>query len=110
MVDWYKVKFEDIEFDDHATIHGIKKEDYEELFSYQYPIYVKKNAKFEKKAKYYGEDRYGIIGKAFGKYIFAVIAVKKMGTIFKKRERLKLFSGRMACKKQIRLYKEKYHR
>ncbi|MBU4372866.1 MAG: BrnT family toxin [Euryarchaeota archaeon] len=62
-----------------AFNHGIRKQEYEELF--QHPFY-------KKKFKYKGELRYLIVGKAYGRYILA-IATHRRG-------KLRIFSEREA--------------
>lgn len=93
MVNWNNVKPDNIEYAERAFNHGIKKEEYEELFRHKFLI---RNFKKE------GEIRYQIIGKAFGKYILAIIALKK--------DKIRIFSGREADEKYKNTYKKEYHR
>ena len=93
MVNWDNIRTADLEYAEHAFNHGIKKEEYEELF--RHPFY-------KKKFKYKGELRYTIIGKSYGRYILAIITAS--------RSKLRIFSGREASEGYKSLYKNKYDR
>ena len=93
MVNWDNIKPDDLEYALRAFNHGIRKQEYEELF--RYPFY-------KKKFKYKGELRYLIVGKAYGKYILAIATPR--------RGKLRIFSGREASEGYKSLYKNKYDR
>lgn len=88
MVKWDNIRSKDLEYADRAFNHGIKKEEYDELF--RHPFY-------KKKFKYKGETRYKIIGKSHGKYILT-ITTERSG-------KLRIFSGREASDNEKRFYR-----
>jgi len=90
MVNWSDVKPEDLEYAERAFNHGIKKEEYEEMF--RHPIDIKG---FKEK----GEIRYRLIGKSYGKYILAIVTWNK--------GKVKIFSGREASEKYKTMYKKR---
>lgn len=93
MVNWNNIKPDNIEYADRAFNHGIKKEEYEELFRNKISI---------KKFKKEGENRYRLIGKSYGKYILAIIALGK--------GKIRIFSGREASEEYKNMYKKEYQR
>ena len=90
MVNWNTIKSGDLEFALRAFNHGIRKQEYEELF--RHPFY-------KKKFKYKGELRYLIVGKAYGKYIMAIATPR--------RGKLRIFSGREASEEHKSFYRSK---
>ncbi len=78
MVNWNDINPEDLEIAERAYKHGIKKEEFEELFQNDPKI-----RKIKNKGDIRG--RYLIIGKVHGKYILAISAPMT--------DRLKIFSG-----------------
>jgi uncharacterized DUF497 family protein len=93
MVKWDNIKPEDLEYASRAFNHGIRKEEYDELF--RYPFY-------KKKFRYNGELRYLIVGKAYGRYILAIAAPSS--------GKLRIFSGREASEEYKNFYRSKYQR
>ncbi len=93
MVNWDNIKSEELEYALRAFNHGIRKQEYEELF--RHPFY-------KKKFKYKGELRYLIVGKAFGIYILAIATPR--------RGKLRIFSGREASEGHKSFYRGKYQK
>ena len=89
MVNWDDINSEDLEIAERAFNHGIKKEEYEELF--QNPIK-------KRRAKNKGEVRYIVVGKVYGKYILAIIAPTA--------NKLRIFSGMEAPDEYKKLYED----
>ncbi len=93
MVNWNNIKPEELEYALRAFNHGIRKQEYEELF--RHPFY-------KKKFKYKGELRYLIVGKACGRYILAIATPRK--------GKLRIFSGREASEEHKSFYRGKYQK
>ncbi len=93
MVNWDNIKPVDLEYALRAFDHGIRKEEYEELF--RHPFY-------KKKFKYKGELRYLIVGKTHGRYILAIATPR--------RGKLRIFSGREASEEHKSFYRSKYQK
>ncbi len=93
MVNWDTIKSGDMEYALRAFNHGIRKQEYEELF--RHPFY-------KKKFKYKGELRYLIVGKAYGKYVMAIATLR--------RGKLRIFSGREASEEHKSFYRSKYQK
>jgi uncharacterized DUF497 family protein len=91
MVNWDDINPEDLEFAERAFNHGIKKEEFEELFQNTIKI---------KKIKNKGEvrGRYLIVGKVYGKHILAIITPTA--------DKLRIFSGREASDEYKKLYRD----
>lgn len=68
MVNWENIKPDDLEYALRAFNHGIRKEEYEELFLHPF---------YKKKFKYKSELRYLIVGKAYGRYILAIATLRR---------------------------------
>ncbi len=93
MVNWDNIKPVDLEYALRAFDHGIRKEEYEELF--RHPFY-------KKKFKHKGELRYLIVGITHGRYILAIATPR--------RGKLRIFSGREASEEHKSFYRSKYQK
>ncbi|MDO8726176.1 MAG: BrnT family toxin [Candidatus Methanoperedens sp.] len=93
MVNWDTINSGGLEYALRAFKHGIRKQEYEELF--RHPFY-------KKKFKYKGELRYIIVGKAFGRYILAIATPRK--------DKIRIFSGREASEEHKTFYRSKYQK
>lgn len=97
MVNWKNILPKDLEYAERAFNHGVRKEEYEDIF--YHPFY-------KEKFKYKGEIRYRIIGKSHGKYIFAICTLTRKN--FLSRSKLRIFSGRETTDSEKRCYKSRF--
>lgn len=97
MVNWKNIFPKDLEYADRAFNHGIRKEEYEDIF--RHPFY-------KEKFKYKDEIRYKIVGKSYGKFILAICTLTKRTLL--SRSKLRIFSGREASNSEKRFYRNRF--